>query len=165
MSDRAARIKKAATFEVECPSGNKYLVRKGSPEEIMMLTGEIPIPPDLLPEGAGEADALNQPPQIKAEEENRNLALSRLFCGRYVIDPVIVFEDYKREQVFSDGPFGVSPEKVADAEAKEHANEVAYWQVSGDVTYLVQKWAQACMGIVDPKELESFRKGPGGDAS
>lgn len=136
MSSRAEKIRKRATFPVECPSGNEYLLRKGSPREVMMLTGEIPVEKSLVPEGAADEDAVKKPPELAANDSERALGIARMFAERYVVDPKIVFVEY---------PAGGA------------GNEAAYWQMSGDVTHLLQEWVKVCMGVAKPEDLRPFR--------
>ncbi len=144
---RAEAIAKAAEFEIECPSGNKYLVRKGSPREVMTLTGEVPVEKALLPESATEEDALNTPQPVLSDEATKGLNTSRNFLERYCLDPVVVFIEH---------PAKGDPAK----------GEAAYWQVSGDVTHLVNVWVRVCMGELKPEGGSvPFRDGNGGGDS
>ena len=141
---RAEAIAASAEFEIECPSGNKYLVRKGSPEEVMMLTGEIPVDKTLLPESVTEDGALNTPKPEVDKKLTQALEVSRRFLKLYTIDPTVIFVDW--------------PEKGDPAK-----REVAYWQVSGDVTHMVNIWTEVCMGQRKPEGGSvPFRDGDSG---
>jgi len=143
MSDRAERIRENATFEVECPSWNRYLLRMGSSRDVMMLTGEIPVDPEFIPEGM-EADqedgAAILSVQARQAENTKLLVRAEFFCREWVVDPIIDFT-VKHD------------EKPADKDA------VGHWEVPAkDLTHMFLAWVRVSSGRATREQAADYDK-------
>lgn len=139
MSDRAAAIKANAFVEIECPSGNRYELRKGGPLDAAIVWGHFQLDESLLPDEVKKVeDALNLPPELQSEAAKKNLALLQKFCRDWVHDPRIIFE------------------------GKPGEDEVTASQAGPDIYHLMGMWIKYCNGALTDEDKAFFRRGLGG---
>ena len=140
MSERAERIRKNTTFEVEVEaSGNRYVLRKGEPGELVKLGMEIPVPTELatnaapMPEGQeGIAITSAKPEAIADRESEQGLRQAQAFAKHFIVDPPVEFVSHPTE-----------PSEGA----------VAYWMIFPDIAALINAWAEYCGGKTGAKVI------------